>query len=194
MKRIAQRLSCAVAAGLVACAGAPSTHYYELSVAAGTSEPPAALYDVVVAAVSIPDALDRTELVVERTATRADILDGHRWVSPLSDQIARTLTADLQAALPLAWVSRTRSVNVKSKRFSVAVDIERLSASKGGQVLLVASWVLQDEGGQLLMRERSLVEVPIEADGFEAIPPAMSAAVRQLAAKIGRGVAGRLNP
>src|ERR1700690_2163208 len=88
---------------LGACASAP-VHYYTLVApeAQGRvpegSDPAAIQFELL--SVGVPAEVDVPQLVVREGGERVGLLDGERWIAPLSDQVHAALTADLARALP----------------------------------------------------------------------------------------------
>src|SRR5215218_6635492 len=80
---------------LAACGSTPKDRFYTLAPAstlapAATASAPAR-YGVAIGPVRVPEALDRTQMVVREGPNRVEILDQHRWAGSLRSEIARAL-------------------------------------------------------------------------------------------------------
>lgn len=188
MKRLSMVL--AGAALLAGCASVPTTQYYELTVRDRVAAPVQPVQALAIASVRVPEALDRQEMVIQRTDTRSEVMDTQRWLSPLPEQFAEALAGNLQRELPGTWVTLERSPAAGLDRRSLQIEVQQLSARQGGSVTLVASWTLVGSPGAPAWRDRARIDVAIDGPGYDAIAPAMSAAVAQLAARIAAGAGG----
>lgn len=172
------------------------TRYYQLSpvpITTPAAEIPS--YELVVDTVRLPDELDRAAMVVRRSPTQSQVLDAHRWLSPLSDQLTQTLVSDLQSALPQAWVRLRDSPARAQRRYGLRLDVEQLALSADAGVTLVASWTLLDTQDKVLRRDRVALEVaapasarlgavPAGGTNPDALARAASQAVAQLSERI----------
>ena len=181
---------------LAACASAPPPTLYVL---AAPAPPPAAAVSVrhdhrlavALGPVSVPDYLDRTDIVRRTPGNRLDIDPDNRWAEPLRAGLQRLLIAALAGRLgPDYWVTagagRPGPIDV-----DVPVDIEAFEADETGQAVLTASWEVH--AGPTLIRNRTSYHRPVTADTTEARVQALSANAADLAADLAAAVraAGR---
>jgi uncharacterized lipoprotein YmbA len=156
-------LACAAVAMALAggCASTEDpTRYYQLAPvppSAPTGEVPD--YELVVDTVRLPDELDRTAMVVRQSATQSRVLDDHRWLSPLSDQLTHALVSDLQSALPRAWVRPRDMPGRTARRYGLRIDVEQMALASDASVTLLANWTVLDAKDQVLRRDRASVRV-----------------------------------
>ncbi|MES2887342.1 MAG: PqiC family protein [Pseudomonadota bacterium] len=173
------------------------TRYYQLlpvPVTAPAAAVPA--YELVVDTVRLPEELDRAAMVVRHSPTQSRVLDDHRWLSPLSDQLTHTLVSNLQSALPQAWVRLPASpARAQQPRFGLRIEVEQMALSADARVTLVASWTLLDAKNTVLRRDRAALEATAPASSLtgtassgrvdpDALARAASQAVAQLAEQI----------
>lgn len=103
-----KRAAClAISLGLAACAGpAAKENFFTLSAPAaavsGTSP------SVHVGAVSVPEAVDRSAMVIRTGPNRVEIDDSNRWAESLKSAIPRVLAENLRRELGTARVSSAR--------------------------------------------------------------------------------------
>ena len=133
---------------LAACSSSPEIRYYTLSAestpsgAAAIARPAHAPYAI--DAVSIPDLLDRPQIVLRTSTNSVEMLEYDRWAAPLPDQIERVLAADLSARLgPGAVIDPGLPTNSQAKR-RITVSILGFDPSKSGESSIEASWVISD--------------------------------------------------
>lgn len=174
-------------AGFIAgCATPADEHYYRLSYPAAPALPASASYEVVVDGVSIPDALNRPQLVLQKSSTEALIDDAQRWLAPLDEQLGQALIGQLRSKLPQAWVGADVKASQGMARYYLKLQVEQLLAPMdgGGEVVLEANWSLLDGARQLQQRRHALIKMPRGGAGYETVAPAVSAAVEALATEI----------
>ena len=134
---------CAVAI-LAGCAGQPD-HFYALTTLPESPPAAAAAFTThVMLTVSVPEMVDRREMVIAATADRLVVLEHERWAAPLSELVAQTLARDIE--------QRRADVLVADRGFDqpglvpvkIRVDVVRMSVREGGQATLEAHWRVVD--------------------------------------------------
>lgn len=180
------RLLHAAAAGmtllLAACGSAPKESFYTLS-----SPPPAesagqSTMSVVVGPVTVPEAVDRTPMVIRTGPNQVDIDDLNRWAEPLKAAIPRVLAAHLSRELGTARVSSSRQAAGSDADFRVAVDVTRFESSLSDGATLEASWAVVGKGGT--KRGRTLAQEPAKPGDHAALASAHSRALEKLSREI----------
>jgi len=174
---------------LSACGTTPEVRYYLISARMGTAEPGALPAGKVVGLgpVTLPEYLDRPQMVTRTSASRLQYHDEHRWAEPLAENIRRVLREDLADLLDVDQVlaypwPRSRVVN-----HQVTLDITRFDADSTGTVSLEGHWSLVKEGGSTSSPGRHFTfSVPAEGASPEAVADAHGEALARLAADIAR--------
>ncbi|BBB68426.1 hypothetical protein UNDYM_4173 [Undibacterium sp. YM2] len=176
---------------LAACATPPVEHLYRLDYPLASSSQAEAQYELVVATIKLPEAVNRQQLVIQKSATESIVSDEQRWLAPLDEQLTNALTAHLRKNLPDAWLSTDTSISTTSSlpRYHVKVQINQLLINSGEQLTLEASWAVLDSSRKLKKREHQVFTVRLNGTAYEAVAPAMSEAARQLAEQVGASVA-----
>ncbi len=188
---------------LAGCATPASERYYRLAYplsgmvggtvgGTGTETSPAIRYELIVGSVQIPEAINRAQLVVQKSDTEALVSDDQRWVAPLDEQIALAVLAGLRSRLPGAWLASSATVSAVPApglpRYHLKVQVEQLLIQSGEKVTLEAGWIVQDGSHKMLKRERTVIVVPLRGPGYDPIAPAVSEAVQQLSAALAKSV------
>jgi uncharacterized lipoprotein YmbA len=95
------------------CGSTPKTQFYTLGpgLAAPASLSPQAGYRVEVGPVTVPDVVDRPQLVVRLAANRVELLQQHRWAEPLKSEIPRVVAADLTRLLGAKVSTESRRID-----------------------------------------------------------------------------------
>lgn len=172
------------AAGVAGCAGSPATNYYTLSgIAPNTVAPSSRTAPAIVALgpVTMPDYLDRPQIVTRDGAYTLKVAAYDQWLGPLYDMVPRVLVDDLGARLPGDRVVAFPQITGASFDYRASVDINRFDVDGTGAATLVARWQLYDPS-----RARALVvadeTIQRHADGkdYEAYVAALSATLAEL--------------
>jgi len=184
-----------LAVALAGCAtDTPPTRWHNL-VAAVPGAPaavPSGARTLAVGPVSVPDEVDRPQLVV-RTARGAPVrLDGERWSEPVKAQLPRALALALAARLPATVVAAHDGVLVLPSA-RLIVEVQRFELQRDpDRAVLRAVWTLRPgaakEGGPAVPAQ--VFETVVAAAGPDptALVAAMTAAVDQLSGRISQSV------
>lgn len=174
----------AAALALGACASAP-THYYTLI--APAADAPAATSPGLpfeLLPVSVPAQDDQPQLVIRQGGQGVALLDGHRWIAPLGDEIRGALAADLARALGVPDMSGLPGNG--RPRLRVKLDVRRFESVPGDHALVDAAWSLRlvgGSGGQDALACTSRISEPVAA-GYDALVAGHQQALAALAARI----------
>lgn len=185
----------AVLALLAGCGSAP-THYLSLDPVPGSMVTSAAGQGGVlrVGHVTIPDVLDRTELVRHAGPDRLDIDEDDRWAAPLDDLTRRALIADLGTRLT-SWDVVDADMQMPAATGAsplILVDISEFAADTDGRVKLIARWSrLTGEPLKSDFQQSETIVIAARDRSAAATAEAMSAAVGELADHIAAALAAR---
>lgn len=174
-----------IALGLLAgCATSPASKFYTLS-PVQLAEPLKAADRMVIAfdPVSVPELVDRSQIVSRLGANRVSIDEFARWAEPLKSQIPRVLAADLAQLIPGAIVS-TYPQRVDENAYRVSVDVQNFDSSTDGTVMLVAIWSVRPPERGEKISGRSVVSGTANGPGYEALANAYSRALASVASDI----------
>jgi uncharacterized lipoprotein YmbA len=188
--RIALLLSVALAAA--GCGSSPKRNFYTLQAPPGpaartvVSDPNQPV--IVVGPVTVPDTVDRLQIVVRTSDNRLEISDLNRWAEPLRNEIARVLAADLSRDLGGAEASvQGQEIAAGEPDIRVAVDVLRFESVLGDAATLEAAWMVRRNEAPPV-RGRSLAREPVQGQGYEALVAAHAKAL----ARIGRDIAAAI--
>lgn len=177
-------------AGLAMLAGACSTapsHFYTLDPTAAPGTAAGAPISVVVGPVSVPDAVDRPEFVVQVAANQVNVEEFNRWASPLNDSIARAVAGDLSAQLGTQEVAVGPMANY-SPAYRVTIDVQRFESVRGQYALIEALWTVHRISSGKTKSGRSIAREPVEGDSFAALAAAHSRALARISADIAAAI------
>jgi uncharacterized protein len=150
---------------------------------------------VVVGPVTLPELVDRPQLVVRVAPNRVAILESERWAEPLRSQIPRVIAEDLGRLLGSGRVASYLQHSGTEAGCRVLLDIERFEASPGEAVRVEAVWSLRRAGG-VALSGRSRVHEAAAGEGYDALVAAYGRALLAVSADLAQairaeGAAGR---
>jgi len=168
---------CLTVALLAGCSRSPRVAFYTLNATATPETLTQALEAVVIGQVTLPDLLDRPQLVVSLDANRVDILEMQRWAAPLKSEIQRIIAEDLAALLKPTQVSASRQNSGLDAVYRVQIDIQRLEMTEGKGVTFEALWVIRRSEVGSLKSGRTVTSEPVKNAGYDALVAAQSRAL-----------------
>ena len=167
---------------MAGCASSPPK-LFTLSPATATSKADAASSKlvIVVGPISIPAIVDMPQIVVSKGANQVAPDQFNLWASPLRNNIAQVVGANLVVLLGTPNVS---SVLTSDADFRVAIDVQVFESSPGDAATLSAMWnVRRVKDGKTAIGRTSVREASTEK-GYQALAAAHSRALSRLSADI----------
>jgi uncharacterized lipoprotein YmbA len=175
---------------LTACGTPPQERFFTLA-----SEPPSQVsfnsaspaFVVMVGPVTVPDVVDRPQLVLRTSPSRVEILEQARWAAPLKNEIARVVADHLARLLPGARAATSAERASGTPDYRVLIDIQRFDSAPQEGATIQASWTVRPQNGSALTG-RSLVSEPAGA-GYDALVAAHSRALAAVSRDIAAAIA-----
>lgn len=178
---------------LAACGSSPAPRYYALEAPVGTvvaaAAPGQEALSVWVAPVTLPESVDRPQLVLRVSPNRLAILDGHRWVEPLGSAVTRAIAANLAARLG-ARVSAEGQHAAAGAQVRVLVDVLRFESTAGESVTLEAQWTVRRIQDSTPRHGRARIVQPVSGADNESLVAAHSRAISALSQDIAQAIVG----
>ena len=177
----------AAAAG---CGRSPSVTFYTLNaMAPEASAPTMTPHAVAVGPVTLPELIDRPQMVMRVSANRVDILETHRWAESLKSEIPRLLAENLTRLLRPARVSAYQQSASRDAEFRVLVDIQRFETIPGEEVTIEALWsVRRTSVGAPPRKGHSLVREPARGTDYDALVIAHGRALAAISGDIAQAL------
>ena len=178
--------------GLAGCGNSPPIQYYTLS-AEAPPDPALALrteQHIAVGPVTLPDVVERPQLVIRTTANRVTLLEEHQWAEPLPNEIARVIADNVSRLLGTKLISIYPQSAADHAPYRVLVDVRQFESTLGGHVLLDATWTVRhsDHGETAMKIGRSSAEEPAGGPGYEALAAAHSRALVRISRDIAEAI------
>jgi uncharacterized lipoprotein YmbA len=177
---------------LMSCASSLSMHFYTLDAAAiessGREKEKAAVYSVSVGPVTVPETVDRPQLVVRIGANQVSLVEDHRWAQPLKSEIPRVIAEQLAHLLGAQRVVTFSQNTVHDAEYRVLVDIQRFDSTVGQNVVIEAMWVVRRVAEGQSKTGRSVVQEFTSGEGYDAVVEAHSRALATISRDIAEAV------
>ena len=169
---------------LSACAsGGGRERFYTLD----APEPPAAAEgarSVAVVSVTVPDLVDRPQIVVRAGPNQVGMNEQARWAEPLRGAIGRVVAANLATALG-GRVAPQRGADAD---YRVTLDVQRFESVLGTEVLIDAVWSVTPKSGERRVGRTVAREKARGAD-YDGLAAAHSAALATISKQIAAAIA-----
>ncbi|MFM0209548.1 PqiC family protein [Paraburkholderia sediminicola] len=166
------------------CATSPASRFYTLSAVQAVGQPQRA--DPILIAidpVTVPELVDRPQIVSGLDANRVSIDEFARWAEPLKSQISRVLAADLAQRIPGAIVS-SYPQRVDENACRVSVDVQTFDSSADGTVTLAVIWSVRQPKREERISGRTVVHETVSGPGYDALVDAYSRALASVAGDV----------
>jgi uncharacterized protein len=190
MIRLRLLMAAVGAAGLAACASAP-VHYYTLvpgpDSAAANVAPAGFQFELL--PVGIPAQNDVPQLVVRQGGQSVALLDGERWIAPLSDEVRSALSVDLSQRLNTQDIGNGLPADGKPV-LRIKVDLRRFDSAPGSYALIEATWSVRPLKSQNVLTCSSRIQEQV-GQGYGGLVAGHQQALSELAGQIA-GVAPAL--
>src|SRR5512140_2898669 len=182
-------ISCCILASVVAGCASPRSDFYTLS-RSSKAAPATADYSVAVGPVSVPEIVDRPQIVVRTGANQVFIDEFHRWGSPLRDDIARGVAGNLSALLGAPRVSVFPHPTFSAAKYRVAIAVMAFDSAPGESASLDAVWGIRGPGEGAIRSGRTTVRETVSDAGYSALIAAHSRALERLCGDIADAIRG----
>jgi uncharacterized protein len=175
------------------CATTKPTAFYTLSRTTDPQAPKLSAKGLVIGLgpLTIPQYLDRPDIVTREGANQMRLAEFNKWAEPLEPLLTRIMAEDLYTLLDASDVIPIPQRGDVPLDRVVEVDIGRFDADASGQVVLDARWrVYKGDSQTLLASGRSkITEQGTPVPGYDGIVAAMSQALGRASDEIARAIA-----
>ena len=182
----------AIAIALAGCAGTPPDRHYRLVLrgeAPVLAAPPAPLPVVAVAAVSVPELVDRPQIVTLGPGSQVFLNEQHRWAEPLKLAIGRLVAERLAATLGGARVTAYPAEAGTEPGYRVSLAVQRFDSEPGVAAHTTVLWTVRRLADGRHSAGRSAQSTQPADASLDALADAHAQALARVADDIARGVA-----
>ncbi|MCZ6873654.1 MAG: PqiC family protein [bacterium] len=174
------------------CTTTPPTNFYILTpLPSAESLGPATVAaggpSIGIGPVTLPQYLDRPQIVTRASRARLKLGEFDQWAAPLKDIVASVLAENLSMLMStdrIAVYPWPRSTTID---YQITVDVTRFDGEMGGEVLLLARWSIVGKDGKEWVKKNSRFSQPAGAPNYESTVTVMSRALERLSRDIAAG-------
>lgn len=174
----------AVACALVVGCASPPAKFYTLSASPAELTAGSPNLAVVVGPISIPATVDMPQIVVTKGRNQVAPDQFNLWASPLRNNIAQVVCANLAALLETSSVASIASVSTITADYRVAIDVQAFESAPGDAATLSALWSVRRVADGKTTTGRTAVREPSLEKSYEALAAAHSRALKRLSVDI----------
>jgi uncharacterized lipoprotein YmbA len=142
-------------------------------------------FTVVVGPITIPELVDRPQLVLRTAPGRVEVVEQARWAAPLKSEIPRVVADHLARFLESARTATSAERAVGTPDYRVLIDIQRFESTPQQGVTLQAAWTVRTPAGA--SSGRSLLTEPA-GGGYDELVAAHSRALATLSREIATSI------
>jgi uncharacterized lipoprotein YmbA len=183
---------------LTGCASSPNESFYTLSagVPANGATPASgeSAYSIAVGPITLPEVVDRPQLVLRTGPNEVVIVELHRWAEPLRSEIPRIIADNLTADLNVKRVAAYPQSAGDNADYRVLVDIQRFDSTMGESVTIDALWTVKRVSDGALRTGRSMARESTGGGTYEAVVAAHSRALAKISHEIAEAIRSSTSP
>lgn len=146
---------------------------------------------IVITAVTIPEIVDRVQIVTRDGSYRVVLSEQNQWAEPLKQGVVRVLSSQLRRAVDAAGISARVGAYPQSSivdpAVRIVVDVQRFEAAPGGEAVVDVAWsIRRDDGASRTGRTRATR--PVASTDYSEIVGAWNGALVEVGDTIGAAV------
>ena len=140
---------------------------------------------IAIGPVTIPAALDRSQIVTRDGTNKIHLAENHRWAGPLQQDIAAVLADNISGMLKSERVAPFTREDLFEPTHRVIVDITRFDGQLDKEIILDVVWSIKKitDNKPLVMR-RSFVQETVSSPTYDDFVAAQSKALATLSEEI----------
>jgi uncharacterized lipoprotein YmbA len=140
--------------------------------------------------VSLPEVLQRPQLVTALGPNTVELAPGHRWANGLDQELQRVLVDELSALLGSGKVVAYPYGPRVNAAYRVEVAVQRCEGRPGGTLTFQATWMLtRGKAVEALVLRKTALTMPVPGADVASLVTAHEQAVTALAREIAQALA-----
>jgi len=150
---------------------------------------------IAIGPVTIPAAIDRSQIVTRDGTNKIRLSENHRWAGPLQQDIAAVLADNISGLLKSERVAPFTREDLFEPTHRIIVDITRFDGQLDKEIILDVVWSIKKitDNKPLVMR-RSFVRETISSPTYDDFVAAQSKALATLSEEIADSLKKLSNP
>ena len=137
----------------------------------------------------LPSYLDCPHIVTRATEHRLELSEFNRWAEPLKESMLRVIGVNLSNELKTTRVfALPRRSPVVPIEYKVEINVARFDGKLGGEVVLVARWILLGKDDQLISTKVSIIREQSAGSDYDALITAQNRMLSTLSKEIAEAI------
>ena len=169
---------------LAACGSTPRESFYMLEGPGGAPATSTAGPSLYVGPVIVPEAVDRTPMVIRTAPNQVEVEDFQRWAEPLKAAIPRVIAENLMRELGTSRVGFSRATSLTPADYRIAIEIQRFDSSLAEGATVEALWTIQGAKGSAPRTGRTIAHEAANPGTHAGVAAAHSRALATVAKDI----------
>jgi uncharacterized lipoprotein YmbA len=192
IRRISRFWLLSVITGFAGCGGSPPIQYYTLSAEASPDSNLAGKNErhITIGPVTLPDVIERPQLVLRATPNRVTLVEEHQWAEPLQSEIPLVIAENLTRLLGTKQVSVYPQSAGDQAQYRILIDVQQFESALGGRASIEAFWTIRKNfrGDPSVRSGHSSVEEPVGGSSYEALAAAHSRGLARVSRDIAEAI------
>jgi uncharacterized lipoprotein YmbA len=172
---------------LCSCASSPAS-FYTLSAVQEKSEAHSSSVSIAVGPVSIPETVDRPQMVLQAGPNEVTIDEMNRWAASPRDGIQRVVMENLSQLLGTSRVYRYPQGPVNSPNYRIEMEVLRFESTPGEGTFLDVVWTVRGTTKGEIKTGRTTSRQTVANKSHEALAGAHSQALGVLSRDVAEAV------
>lgn len=172
---------------LCSCASSPAS-YYTLSAVEKTASAHFPSVSIAVGPVSIPDSIDRPQMVLQKGENKVTIDELNRWAASPREGIQRVVMENLSYLLGTSRVYRYPQGPTNSSGYRIEIEVLKFESTLGVDAYLDAIWTVRRVNGGEIKTGRTTSGQTAANESHEAMAAAHSRALGVLSRDLAQAV------
>lgn len=179
---------------LSACGTSPKTNFYLLSAEHNDEIITSEKLAIGVWKVTLPELIDRPEMVTRTGTHTIDRADFHRWAGSLSSNVSLLIASELSYNLKTGHVGVSPWSAYRNFDYQVKTHIRQLDGELGGESHINGVFIiLNGKGNKKIQEETFSFEESVKDESYTEMAAAMSRLVVSLSEKIAQTIQNHQN-
>ena len=125
--------------------------------------------------ISMPDYLDRNQMVTVAGKNEVALDEFNRWAESLRESFYRVLLEDLSYLLKTPRIYRYDRSGEEKVDYQITIDVTRFDCAPEGDAVLTAFWTVNGkERGTPGITKKSVFRTPVSSPGFSGMADALN--------------------
>ncbi|MGI9027078.1 MAG: PqiC family protein [Burkholderiaceae bacterium] len=139
---------------------------------------------IVISAVTVPELIDRPQIVTRDGANRVNVAEQQLWAEPVKNGIGRVLAVRLTKSLAdagrPAHVAAYPQASIANPDLRITIDVQRFDAVPGGDAVIDVLWSVRRASDDNIRSGRTVASRPIATSTYDDTVRAWSEALEVL--------------